>query len=142
MNVVHRCYLPDHLQKLLTLSFLSLSPVSPLLPLPTSFNARLLKTQLPKDHDNIQIRYLLQFREIDLDMPIIQKVKDILHGHSNTSGATDTNESAPNATQTASAFDHTKVTVIYVLGGPGVGVYNYQTIKPTSFPTLSAPFPR
>lgn len=72
-------------------------------------------------------------------MPIIEKIKEALHpSHSSsTTGSTaethsSTSQSAPTATNAdkdaklpelpeQAAFDNDKVTVIFVLGGPGAG---------------------
>jgi len=51
-------------------------------------------------------------------MPIIQKISDAIHGrHHDGPKEADSTTASTRATE----FDHTKVTVIYVLGGPGAG---------------------
>jgi len=54
-------------------------------------------------------------------MPLIQKISDVIHGRHHDDKSIEPNVSATTASPRATKFDHTKVTVIYVLGGPGAG---------------------
>jgi len=71
-------------------------------------------------------------------MPILQRISDVLHGHTHSTNTT--TEPASSSIKTKPTFDHNKVTVIYVLGGPGAGkgTESEALVKEYDFVHLSA----
>jgi len=75
-------------------------------------------------------------------MPIIQKIADALHLGSKTQSDQNANAPPPDTAQksTGPALDHNKVTVVFVLGGPGAGkgTQSAKLVKDYEFVHLSA----